>query len=351
MLASGRSYQPSFITPVMSNEQPYVEEHNQSNPRMDEKIPLVPRNKSSGWPLLQVGMLTMTSENAYTPVLGGGKCHYISFGHYFLALLLNTVYAKKTVMCLEDSIQKQIERQSGKFSIAVKGFITIRGSSSGYGRQYEVMADEELKDGLGNINKILYKLGKHAAPSILFMTDSFNPADDSLYTAAQIREAINPKLAVFHNGQVFADLEQVLVLAGVDDEVMAFFRFLFQVKRFNEHKQRDVYSHKRKSEPVEINDEIAAKPQKNFSDDNNNNAYVNVIKNDVKTPTGLEDNVILNENRTQLAAMNFPFWQSQPPADIDSHLSQNSAFEGESKDSESDLSKEGEQDSEYFKAS
>ncbi|MCW8400072.1 hypothetical protein OQJ26_14910 [Legionella sp. PATHC038] len=57
---------------------------------------------------------------------------------------------------------------------------------------------------------------------------------DSEYTQKEIEEAINPEVAVFHNGQIFTDLGMLLEQKVKDPEVIALFKNLFKIEPFLE---------------------------------------------------------------------------------------------------------------------
>lgn len=82
-----------------SSQERVLNEANESKKRY-EKIPLVPRNANSGWPLLQVSLFSPNSENSnqYEHALGGGKCHYFHIGAFNIACLLAKLPGKMNII-------------------------------------------------------------------------------------------------------------------------------------------------------------------------------------------------------------------------------------------------------------
>lgn len=222
------------IVPLMDNEQNFIEEHNAKlTPK--QQIPIVPRNQTTGWPLLQVGMLThVVGSDNYGTVVGGEKCHSFNFPHYFLALLLTKLHVGKLK---ESDIAQDLGSQMGK-----------------YGNRYSVMRETPnlevtVKSVMGYPSYQCHIVGQDLSAlfmktkSIYFKQEinffSYNDPNrygeiEESYSEKQILDAIDPNFAIFHNGQVFVDLGKFLEGEKVDKEVIELFESLFQVKAFKE---------------------------------------------------------------------------------------------------------------------
>lgn len=206
------------------------------------KIPGLLRNYHSGWPLLQVSLLSITKDTTdpinYIPVLGGGNCHFFYIGAFNFASLLTKIPGRmeisipfppnpKREFVKADNIHSFLR----SYSIYHKKWgIKISSNSGFYGKNLNVVLPE------GNANQFRDAL-THSFSFALKKGASLKAIDgwtDSEYTQKEIEEAINPGVAVFHNGQIFIDLGMLLEQKVKDAEVIALFKNLFKIEPFLE---------------------------------------------------------------------------------------------------------------------
>src|SRR5579864_6586555 len=92
------------IIPITEEaQQAKVDEYNKDKRGPLTKMPVVPRNAETGWPLLQVSAFSAIGGARYEPVLGGMKCHEFPIAHFFLASLLIHVEGRKSVLDIKDA--------------------------------------------------------------------------------------------------------------------------------------------------------------------------------------------------------------------------------------------------------
>lgn len=228
--------------------------HNQTVSKAQNKIPLVPRNFESGWPLLQVSLFypIVTSDCIkYTQVLGGGKCHYFYVGAFNFANLLTSIPGNIKV---QDSHRRDPTPEKFKIDFVerfLEGFsfehsklhieVRMKGSG-GYGKALVVKVpddphnllqtalDEPLHYALVDKSPLGKSIGwgNRAA--------AFKTALDEGRTADYIREQVKTNAAVFSHGQIFLDLGHLLDQTN-NPEVKEYLEAIFQVQQFNDLKQ------------------------------------------------------------------------------------------------------------------
>ena len=218
--------------------------YNQGKPG-HRRIPLVPRNLNTGWPLMQVSLFTaaeITGETRYEPVLGGGRCHYFDMGLFMLASLLSKVPGKVQMVAAgmhTDSVQVPRDKINAdnitafisNFSFSHGVGIALSASHGPYGLIIKTSWKGEENEELHSIENYAYDFaispGKHIAN---FGTYKKN---EKIYTIEEINNALNHRVAIFKNGQIFVDLGMLLDSEKDGRELKDFFNNIFKVDEFN----------------------------------------------------------------------------------------------------------------------
>lgn len=222
------------IIAILPEQQLSIKKHNETLEK-SAQIPLVPRNQQTGWPLLQAGMLALIDEK-YQPVLGGGKCHDLSLGHYFFALLLKEVKLINVTTDIQDNLQKQISRKEGAFLVALQGLgIKVSVTKEHYGNQSHVEIPGATAEEIKIFNKALIKLPNTAAPNICFFHQGTGKGNQPEYSQVEILKILETTATVFLDGLFYIDLGEFLKTTKLNDELLATFKNIFQVDAFNEH--------------------------------------------------------------------------------------------------------------------
>lgn len=217
------------IEPLMSDEQKFIEKYNDTLLIQSQKIPLIPRNMHTGWPLLQISLF-FKKGNHYIPHVAGGKCHSIDFAYYFSAQLLRKINFGEIETNLTDHHFEIMNPNNfnNEYYLKIKApLITIEAKSNAYGILSTInIGGSELNNVLRDINRITTQnkinlFGHHNETY-------FN------YTSQEILNSLNKDLAIFYEGQIFVDFGTLLKLANVEDDVIDTFQGLFQVDLFND---------------------------------------------------------------------------------------------------------------------
>ncbi|WP_454781967.1 hypothetical protein [Legionella sp. WA2022007384] len=231
------------------------------------KIPQLLRNYNSGWPLLQVSLLSLndTLEPAkYEHVLGGGTCHFFYIGAFNFASLLTKIPGDMDIETPDSTASKRELVKADNVLLYLKAFsilhkkfnIKITSTSGGYGKtlivELPIGNAERLRNAL--IDSLSFALRK---PSLIRAIGGWN---DSGYTQKYIEDAINPEVAIFINGQIFIDLGMLLKQIVKDKEVTSLFKHLFKVNEFLELKKKSAEFKPQVIKDSEITLEAAAKP-------------------------------------------------------------------------------------------
>ena len=229
------------IIELPENEQiTLVGEYNQ-NKKSSEQIPLMSRNLTSGWPLLQVSLYSAAKTNdgsvRYEGVLGGGKCHFFFIGAFNLTCLISKVPGKIAIneerssgpMDIKLLRIDNVECFLDSFDVHHKSMgMRIASKSGGYGKTLNVTVPE------GNANALeraLHDIFLFAFQTNKQLRDVFLHGDQG-YTAERIQSSINDNVAIFSSGQIFIDLGAFLKQAVRDQEITAFFSNVFKVEEF-----------------------------------------------------------------------------------------------------------------------
>lgn len=208
-----------------------------------EKIPLVPRNLKSGWPLLQVSFFSVVPNSSnpikYEPALGGGKCHVFYVGAFCLAGLLSKVPGKvmlnDKVIPEEDKYSLSLSNVEGvldefTFKHVHSGIEIIQGSG-GYGKTLEVKIPEgdsvKLRRELSDTFDYALKNGRG-------LRSFGNYQNNIRYTEEEIKNRLKTEAAIFQSGQVYIDLGMFLEEIVKDNEITDLFKQMFKVDEFLE---------------------------------------------------------------------------------------------------------------------
>jgi hypothetical protein len=223
----------------VDDQKPVMDDFNRQ--RIDrEKIPLVNRNFKTGWPLLQVSLMSPVENKTgyYEPALGGGKCHYFDIGAFNLGVLLSTIHGKMEIRNGQKTLS--VEKLSGialfldSFDIHhIPTHIRIRSSSGSYGK---ILTVESCGENLSDANS---KLAAVLADSFRFSIKkgfrihAIGSYHKQEYPEEYLERAVKQEVAVFSEGQIFVDLGALLSQVK-DEETSAYFRTIFRVDEFLE---------------------------------------------------------------------------------------------------------------------
>ena len=231
-----------FIEEEKQAEQ--ISSYNEGKPGY-QKIPLVARNLNSGWPLLQVSLLTAvaaSSETKYEPVLGGGKCHYFNTVQFMLASLIAKVPGKVVMTASgmytaaapvsRDKINaNNIELFLSEFNFSHACGISLSSEHGAYGVKSKACLNgsenSELLHIINDANYFAFMSGKR--PIADFGTYG---TDGAKYTTDEINDVLNHDVAIFKDGQIFVDLGRLLDNEKNGEELKDFFNNLFKVDEF-----------------------------------------------------------------------------------------------------------------------
>ncbi|WP_203110779.1 hypothetical protein [Legionella bononiensis] len=215
-----------------------LESHNKGKRRF-EKIPLIQRNSTTGWPLLQVSLFSPSTNDTqrYEHALGGGKCHFFYIGAFNLACALAKIPGPMEITAgygqtakREQLIADNVGLFLDSFSIKHQGINTTIASDSGaYGKTLTVQCPE------GDSSKLqfaLFDVFRFAVKKGSTISDIGLWKDVPGYTEREIRENINDDVAVFAEGQIFVDLGEFLEQQVKDKDITEFFKHLFKVDEF-----------------------------------------------------------------------------------------------------------------------
>ena len=227
------------IKPLMVEDQEFIKESNKTLSKY-EKIPLLPRNSETSWPLLQISYFGQTAEGKYELATGGGKCHNFNMPFYFLARLL-----EKTFIRFKTNTLDRLFRSIGAGTYELDGSPQIKigntyDQCAGYNIDGIYINDmENPKDELGNKLHNIQNLiqttrdNRIHRPDRIFFIGEYE--DKVAYTKEQLQKAIKrPELAIFiagqNEGQIYVDLGELF--ENIDKGVFEFFENIFQVKAF-----------------------------------------------------------------------------------------------------------------------
>jgi len=230
-------------------EQPWVETYNQGK-RATEVIPLVLRNKETGWPLLQISLfnppytLPNTSEIKYDHVLGGGKCHEINMGMFSLATLLTKIPGKKELSTKKAYRFDPVAFKEGYFNVDhigdfLSGYIlthkhigmTVKHEIGGYGSvdTLDVLNHDALSaEDVDKFNaKMMDCLSFASSKGIgLSTTGTWH---SSGYTLEQLQQCLNKEVTTFTDGQIMIDFGKFLAHSKLSETAVNYFAEIFKV--------------------------------------------------------------------------------------------------------------------------
>jgi hypothetical protein len=172
--------------------------------------------------LLQVSLFTINEEakhgeTLYTQVLGGGKCHDLCIGGFLFAKLLTEAPPVKKITIkigntcvtpqqldignLQSILEKGYSVKHGKFKITIEE----------YSQTYGKMLNTSVPVGKNqDLHKVLQNAFSFAMLDKENVISSFGSWKLESFSERQIKKAINPKRAIFSNGQIFVDLGMLL---------------------------------------------------------------------------------------------------------------------------------------------
>lgn len=232
------------VMPISEDQQaPLLEDYNRGR-RRPEIIPWVQRNATTGWPLLQISLFSISPDDKdrYEPALGGGKCHSINIGAYNLAVLLSKIPGPIEIGSagglrgrgVIDPRKLRVER-IGDFLAGYRFHhrhtgISIVSATQGYGQMVTMTVPEGQSEALqGPINNVF---------AFAFLKDQ--PLDQiagwntNSYSIQEIQDALDHEVATLSNGQIFIDLGMFLEQAVNDPEITSYFRDIFKVDAFSQ---------------------------------------------------------------------------------------------------------------------
>ena len=209
----------------------------------DGRIPLIPRNVDTGWPLLQVSFLSpsMRVQGEYEPALGGGKCHSFHVEAFNFSALLTKISGP--IEIIGDHGQKidkknfsidSVHKFMKTFHMQHKGIgFMIDSNAGGYGRSLTI---EQCPAGDADKFAVCLERCADFAYRLGCELPLIGPWDRGLnipsYTEADIISRINPDVAVVVGGQVFIDLGKFLQQKVQDEELMDYLQTIFKVDEF-----------------------------------------------------------------------------------------------------------------------
>lgn len=207
--------------------------------RDPEKIPVMDRNAESGWPLFQVSLFTPLEEDPtkYEPALHGGNCSFFYFGAFGFAGLLTRIPGMIDVVGnfgSEHSIDKVRLDQVGLFTEEFNihhrhlGF-RVHSSMGGYGKSLSVDYPIKKSDRFASALSRAFSLALNDGDELL---DIGIGEYLSSYTAEQIEAAVDPAVAIFSEGQIFADLGKFLEEYVNEPHLTDYFKQIFKIEEF-----------------------------------------------------------------------------------------------------------------------
>ncbi|KTD78575.1 hypothetical protein [Legionella waltersii] len=216
-----------------------IETYNQDKPRL-ERIPLVPRNLKTGWPLLQVSLLTPTllDTQKYEQALGGGKCHYFFIAAFNFACLLAQLPGFVNVKGKQDNQIDPKRLKADNAALFLDAFnvhfmhlgITIISESGAYGKTLEVTT--EPPEAAGALREGLWSAESFAFKSKKVINSIADWKDEPLLSESDINQRLDPEVAVFANGQIFVDLGMFLDRRVKNAQFKELLEAIFKVNEF-----------------------------------------------------------------------------------------------------------------------
>jgi hypothetical protein len=215
-----------------------IETYNQGKSRED-RIPLVPRNLKTGWPLLQVSLFTPTLSDTqkYERAIGGGTCHSFYIVAFNFACLLARLPGIVTVKGNSDTIMDPKKLKGGNAGLFLDGYyvqfkhlgITINSEKGPYGKLLEIktqspQSGEALTKALGD------ELFGFKPQKAIYATADWH--DTPPLSESDINNRLDLEVAVFANGQIFVDLGMFLDKCVKNDEIKELLETIFKVKEF-----------------------------------------------------------------------------------------------------------------------
>lgn len=205
-----------------------------------EKIPLVPRNAATGWPLFQVSLFSPLNDQKYGLVLGGGKCHYFHIGAFNLASLLTKIPG---AMEIEGNYQEKKDRVQLKadnvamfletFAVEHRSLgIKIDSKAGRYGKVLSIKCPEGDPIKLAEALEAVFSFCVKKKSGLIDIGTSWGEEQDTIFTEEQIRSGINENTAIFSEGQIFVDLGKFLQQAVADEDLEGYFKGVFKVDEF-----------------------------------------------------------------------------------------------------------------------
>jgi hypothetical protein len=231
------------VLPISEDTQKKAIEHyNSDKTKTFEKMPLVQRNIHTGWPLLQVSLLSAKQDKddltiKYEHVLGGGKCHFFHIGAFNFAYLLTKIPGPMDITAnygknVDRNLVKadNVEMFLNEFNVHHKRLnINISSKSGAYGKVLEVKIpvgdSSQFRKALDS--PLDFALKPRAGIIAIGQWE-----DAPSLSSTQIRSKIKDEVATFSNGQIFIDLGALLMDHVKDEEITDFFKALFKVDEF-----------------------------------------------------------------------------------------------------------------------
>ena len=231
----------SFVSKEQMQNQ--ITQYNQGK-KLGDKIAPFNRNGQTGWPLLHWSLLSMepsTEGLRYTPVLGGGKCHFGFIAAFNLAVMMTQMPGQVVTSTGFDP--HDINLMMNEFSVSNRRFgITIMQESGAYGKLLSIQLPLGSNDANMAFTKVFRDMDHLAflPGKSIFTIDDWNGTS---YSLQEIQESINTEMAIFHEGQIYIDFGRLLDKGVRNDEVKAYFANMFKVDEFlalsKEHNHSD----------------------------------------------------------------------------------------------------------------
>ncbi|MGE3920642.1 MAG: hypothetical protein AB7F64_06835 [Gammaproteobacteria bacterium] len=220
------------------------------NHSASEQIPKVIRNYETGWPLLQISLFSPVFENEtghirYENALGGGKCTYMPIPAYFLAIPVSKIPGELNIQfkSVYGTFEVDPKRFAGSISRAINGYtvnhhsanIEIAMMGSGYGKSLTIkIGTNECRDCNPDYMRLFDNANFYVRdPSKKFYLKTFDTTgENTIYSEQEFIRGLDPKKAIFYQGQVFLDLGGFLEDELKIPEILNHFKNLFKVDEF-----------------------------------------------------------------------------------------------------------------------
>jgi hypothetical protein len=214
--------------------QDVIDDYNQDKTPSDI-IPQLNRNGASGWPLLQVSLLSPVfdeGEISYTPALGGGKCHFGFIAAFQLAVLMSKMPGR--VETSDGFNSHAVKAMMGEFTVTNKRLgMSIKQEIGAYGKMLNIDLPLDNIDANRALTTVFTDM--RSVPFLhdktMYMIDGWK---GTTHSQEQIEDNLDSQIAIFHDGQIFVDFGQLLENSVKNDEVKAYFSNIFKVNEYLE---------------------------------------------------------------------------------------------------------------------